>query len=493
MSGYDDLLGSSNAGFQDSLEDNPFADATSHNTNVAQSMIEPRQTSTESSTEPAADYGQMSKSLNNLSIDKSPTTQYTPQDSPYEQYREETEPTTSEFEQTDIVPESGSRPYFEVSVEEPQKVGDAINAHTVYKVRTKTNSSAFRSNEMVVSRRYRDFLWLYNQLTTGNPGVIVPPVPEKHALGRFQDEFVESRRIALERCLRKIVAHPMLYGDPDLKVFLESESFNIDKNQKRAEPDTPKVGFMRSFGETLSNAATSPFTKFVEIDEWFDTRRNQLDILDGQLKSLLKSVEAVVKQRKDLGTASFDYGDSMIALASAELNRPLSVHLTVLGELQQKMKDLHEKQAKNDVLTLEHTIDEYIRLIGSIKVAFNSRAKAYQVYQNAASDLSKKKAAYEKLKVQPKTRHDKLTQSEQEIATGEQKMESYRKEFEEISKLIKSELDRFDKEKVEDFKIGVESFLESIIENQKQIIALWESYFEQTADSDEPEPEQEMA
>jgi sorting nexin-1/2 len=45
-----------------------------------------------------------------------------------------------------------------------------------------------------------------------------------------------------------------------------------------------------------------------------------------------------------LGAASFDYGDSMIALASAELNRPLSVHLTVLGELQQKMKDLHEKQ-----------------------------------------------------------------------------------------------------------------------------------------------------
>ena len=74
----------------------------------------------------------------------------------------------------------------------------------------------------------------------------MPPVPEKHALGndfkrptramrtncntigRFQDEFVESRRIALERCLQKIVSHPMLYGDPDLKVFLESESFNVE-------------------------------------------------------------------------------------------------------------------------------------------------------------------------------------------------------------------------------------------------------------------------
>ncbi|CAO3677392.1 unnamed protein product [Umbelopsis vinacea] len=398
MSGYDDLLSSSNVGFQDSLEDNPFADATSHNANVAQSMIEPRRTAPEQPNEPAEDYNQMSKSLNNLSIDKSPSTQYKEPETDYDQYAEENTPKTSEFEQTDSVPESGSRPYFEVSVEEPQKVGDAINAHTVYKVRTK-------------------------------------------------------------------------------------------KNQKRAEPETPKIGFMRSFGETLSNAATSPFTKFVEVDEWFDTRRNQLDILDGQLKSLLKSVEAVVKQRKDLGAASFDYGDSMIALASAELNRPLSVHLTVLGELQQKMKDLHEKQAKNDVLTLEHTIDEYIRLIGSIKLAFNSRAKTYQIYQTSASDLAKRKAAYEKLKVQPKTRQDKLVQAEQEIAEGEQKVESSRKEFEEISKLIKSELDRFDKEKVEDFKVGVENFLESIIENQKQIIALWESYFENTADSEEREQE----
>lgn len=91
MSGYDDLLSSSNSGFQDSLEDNPFADATSHNANVAQSMIEPRHTSTVPTAEPAEDYSHMSKSLNNLSIDKSPSTQYSPQDTPYEQYEEDNE------------------------------------------------------------------------------------------------------------------------------------------------------------------------------------------------------------------------------------------------------------------------------------------------------------------------------------------------------------------------------------------------------------------
>jgi sorting nexin-1/2 len=48
-----------------------------------------------------------------------------------------------------------------------------------------TTSTAFRSQDFTVLRRYRDFLWLYNQLTLGNPGVIVPPVPGKHAIGIY--------------------------------------------------------------------------------------------------------------------------------------------------------------------------------------------------------------------------------------------------------------------------------------------------------------------
>lgn len=35
------------------------------------------------------------------------------------------------------LPESGARPSFEISVEDPQKVGDAINAYIVYRVKTK--------------------------------------------------------------------------------------------------------------------------------------------------------------------------------------------------------------------------------------------------------------------------------------------------------------------------------------------------------------------
>ncbi|KAI8342563.1 Vps5 C terminal like-domain-containing protein, partial [Chlamydoabsidia padenii] len=378
------------------------------------------------------------------------------------------------------VPESGAIPYFEVSVEDPQKVGDAINAHIVYKVKTKTDSPAFRSSEFVVARRYRDFLWLYNQLTNGNPGVIVPPVPEKHALGRFQEEFVESRRIALERCLRKTVAHPMLYGDPDLKVFLESESFNVEKRQKRAEPETPKFGFMRSFGETISSAASNPFAKFNENDDWFGSKKSELDALETQLKTLLKSVEGVVKQRKELGGAISDFGESMFPLASAELNRNLSTHLTVLGDIQKQLKQLHEEQARYDVLTLEHTIDEYIRIIGSIRLSFNARIRTYQAYQQVESELQKKVAIHEKLKGQQKIKSERVTATQLEIVEMQEKVEELEREYQDISRLIKNELDRFDQEKVVDFKKSVEAFLCSMIEHQKKVIALWETYFEQT-------------
>ncbi|KAK9729062.1 Vacuolar protein sorting-associated protein vps5 [Basidiobolus ranarum] len=369
------------------------------------------------------------------------------------------------------VPATGVRPNFEVTVSDPRRIGDPINPYIVYKVTTKTTSSAFRSQHLSVNRRYRDFLWLYNQLTTGNPGVIVPPVPEKHALGRFQGEFVESRRAALEQCLIKITAHPMLYGDPDLKIFLESENFSRDVKERRR--DNSK-GIMRAFGDAVSNATS--FTKFAETDEWFENKRNLLDTLASQLKALSKSIDVLAKQRRDLGSSHFNLGESIYALSSAELNKGLMQNLMGLGELQKQLKSLHERQTSCDLMTMGNTICEYIRIIGSIEVAFNARAKAYQVWQSSLSELPKKRTALEKLRVQPQTRPEKLTYASQDINECESRVENNKFDYEEISKLIRSELDRFDKEKVEDFRDSVETFLQSMSENQWEIVQLWESF-----------------
>jgi sorting nexin-1/2 len=91
-----------------------------------------------------------------------------------------------------------------------------------------TTSPAFSKPSFSVLRRYSDFLWLYGTLSTNNPGVVVPPVPEKSPFGRFDDQFVRQRRTALENCINKIANHPVLCKDADLKLFLESDTFSLD-------------------------------------------------------------------------------------------------------------------------------------------------------------------------------------------------------------------------------------------------------------------------
>ena len=92
----------------------------------------------------------------------------------------------------------------------------------------------------------------------------MPPPPEKQAVGRFDTNFVESRRAALERMLNKTAAHPTLQHDGDLKLFLESEAFNVDvKHKERKEPGLGESkGRFSGLGISVGGGG-----KFVEHDD----------------------------------------------------------------------------------------------------------------------------------------------------------------------------------------------------------------------------------
>ncbi|KAJ5171700.1 hypothetical protein N7492_004293 [Penicillium capsulatum] len=369
--------------------------------------------------------------------------------------------------------EQAAKPTFEIAVGDPHKVGDLTSSHIVYQVRTKTTSKAYRQPEFAVSRRYRDFLWLYNSLHNSNPGVVVAPPPEKQAVGRFDTNFVESRRAALERMLNKIAGHPILQHDADLKIFLESDAFNVDvKNKENREPDLGQSkGMLSSFGISVGGGS-----KFVEHDDWFHDRKIYLDALENQLKALMKAMDTVVTQRKGLAEAAGDFSVSLQALAAVELSPALSSPLEGLSELQFRVRELYDRQAQQDVLTLGITIDEYIRLIGSVKTAFSQRQKAFHTWHAAESDLQKRKHTQDKLLRQGKTQQDRLNQVNADVADAERKVHQTRLQFEDMGRLMRNELQRFEKEKVEDFKSGVETFLESAVEAQKELIELWETF-----------------
>ncbi|KAF9635736.1 putative sorting nexin 3 protein [Lasiodiplodia theobromae] len=383
--------------------------------------------------------------------------------------------------QPSVSVEQAAKPTFHITVGDPHKVGDLTSSHTEYQVRT----VAYRNPEFAVSRRYRDFLWLYNQLHNNNPGVVVPPPPEKQAVGRFDADFVESRRQALERMLNKCAAHPILQHDGDLKLFLESEAFNVDiKHKERKDPLLQEnKGMLGSLGLSVSSTG-----KFIEHDDWFHDRKVYLDALESQLKALLKAIDTVVDQRKGLAAACGDFSASLHSLATVELSPALSGPLDGLSDLQLRIRELYERQAQQDVLTIGIVIDEYIRLVGSVKMAFQQRQKAYHAWHAAESELQKRKATQEKLLRQGRSQQDRLNQLSADVADAERKSNQARLLFEDMGRLMRNELDKFEKEKVEDFKSGVETYLESAVEAQKELIEIWETFLMQLDAEDEDAP-----
>ncbi len=197
-----------------------------------------------------------------------------------------------------------------------------------------------------------------------------------------------------------------------------------------------------------------------------------LDALENQLKALQKATDIVVSQRKGLAEACGDFSASLRALAAVELSPSLTGPLDGLSDLQLRIRELYERQAQQDVLTLGIVIDEYIRLIGSVKMAFTQRQKAYHSWHAAESELSKRKATQDKLLRQGRSQQDRLNALNAEVADGERRVHAARLLFEDMGRLMRAELDRFEREKVEDFKSGVETYLESAVEAQKEVRSL---------------------
>ena len=90
----------------------------------------------------------------------------------------------------------------EIYVCDPQKLGEGLHSYMSYKINTRVhnhdNDDKLRrfQKESSMIRRYNDFVWLHQQLEKEYPGLIIPHLPEKLAVGIIMVEvfiLVKSR------------------------------------------------------------------------------------------------------------------------------------------------------------------------------------------------------------------------------------------------------------------------------------------------------------
>lgn len=397
---------------------------------------------------------------------------------------------------------------FRIEVKDPIKIDELTSSHIEYMVNTISSSVPNGSSQL--RRRYSDFRWLYRQLQNNHWGKIIPPPPEKQAVGRFKDDFVESRRLQMESMLNRIAKDPVLQKDDDFIFFLSSDSFTKDSkireyssgsaayndNNDLSEihiseiqllgPEDAAVvlkngGLDAENNRGFMNLSFSSPPKYIEQDVFFLKEYDKLTLLELQLKQLYKSFDLIDTQRNELSSTIEEFSKLIRQLAKLEVTKQSTQLLTNFAEVQEKIKQILERNALQDVLTVAATIDEYIRSLSSVRATFKQRKKLGYYLGIVEADLNKKLVQFNKQTNNGQRKiegNEKLTKLKDECDTLKSRYDRILKWFNQVAVTIKKELRSYNKEKIKEARNSIEISLEGAIESQKECIELWETFFQ---------------
>lgn len=95
------------------------------------------------------------------------------------------------------------------------------------------------------------------ELSKEFPGIIVPPLPDKLTVGRFGEDFVESRKRGLEKFLQRVAAHAELSNSQYFIVFLQSAESGLTEAKNESKTKSTKSGSSIGWLEGTVNKVTA--------------------------------------------------------------------------------------------------------------------------------------------------------------------------------------------------------------------------------------------
>mmetsp|Transcript_48352 Transcript_48352/g.35540 ORF Transcript_48352/g.35540 Transcript_48352/m.35540 type:complete len:238 (-) Transcript_48352:225-938(-) len=104
------------------------------------------------------------------------------------------------------------------------------NGHIVYDVKGVDKDGIFDGR-----RRYNDFLAFRNLLVTRFPGLCIPRIPPKKAIGNKEFNFLQERMCYLDRFLKKVCTNPMIYQSDEMFFFSRPTGTEVGKAIERVQ------------------------------------------------------------------------------------------------------------------------------------------------------------------------------------------------------------------------------------------------------------------
>jgi len=79
------------------------------------------------------------------------------------------------------------------------------------------------------TRRYNHFFCLHEALSKRWPGLLIPKIPSKKAIGNKEVKFIYERKFYLERFLRKCAKYDFIINSEEFRIFARPSSGDVEK------------------------------------------------------------------------------------------------------------------------------------------------------------------------------------------------------------------------------------------------------------------------
>eukprot|EP00428_Durinskia_dybowskii_P066394 CAMPEP_0170387430 /NCGR_PEP_ID=MMETSP0117_2-20130122/17553_1 /TAXON_ID=400756 /ORGANISM="Durinskia baltica, Strain CSIRO CS-38" /LENGTH=494 /DNA_ID=CAMNT_0010643297 /DNA_START=72 /DNA_END=1556 /DNA_ORIENTATION=+ len=363
-----------------------------------------------------------------------------------------------------------------ISVTDPTKCSEGFaNSYISYKVHSNTTRPGFEAGSHSVVRRFSDFAWLSQELAREFPGMIVPPIPEKLTVGRFGEDFVESRRRALEKFLQRVASHQELSNSQYFIVFLQSTEAGLSEAKSESKAKATKSNSSISWLEGTVNKVTAggkvPNLERSAADIKTDEINQYITALEKQLVNVTKHAESLVKRSRETAITFFEFGQSFTFLGQSE-GDTVGAALSQLGNTADNLAGSAHTFAEAEVIKLVEPLEEYTRMLQSIKTAIGQRNTKKFAYVNCLIDVEAKTQAYQKLQGVP-GKEAQAEQKQQAVTTAQDGADAAKAEFEKVSERLLTEFELFKNQKAFDIKEIMTNFVNLQIEFNRQSEDFW--------------------
>lgn len=138
-------------------------------------------------------------------------------------------------------------------------------------------------NNIVVSRRYKHFDWLHGRLVEKFCLIPIPPLPDKQISGRYEEQFVEHRRVQLQEFVDWVCQHPVLSRS---EVFMHFLTCTDDKKWKPGKRQAERDQLV---GPAYCAAIFPPEKQLLQshVDSQIESCHQFVHMMDGAVNKLL--------------------------------------------------------------------------------------------------------------------------------------------------------------------------------------------------------------